>query len=43
MLPKNQKKAFFDFQSSVSENEILDKKTTILLKLAASMAIGCIA
>jgi hypothetical protein len=43
MLPSKQKRAFFDFQNSINENEFLDKKTTILVKLAAAMALGCIA
>jgi hypothetical protein len=43
MLPAKQKKAFFDFQNSISEHEFLDKKTTVLIRLAASMALGCIA
>ena len=42
MLPKKQKKAYLDLQNSVSENEVFDKKTTTLLRLAASMALSCI-
>ena len=42
MLPKEQKRLFLDFRKSAIENKVLDKKTTALVKLAASMALGCI-
>ena len=37
----NQKKAFSDFYNSARNNEILGEKTTLLVHLASSMAIGC--
>ncbi len=40
MLP-NQKKAFSEFYKSARKNEILGEKTTLLVHLAASMAVGC--
>ncbi len=41
MLPKKQLKAFADFYDSARQNEILEPKTTIMIHLAAAMAIGC--
>ncbi len=41
MLPKNQKKAYTDFYDSARHNEILGEKTTVLIHLAAAMALGC--
>ena len=41
MLPEMQNEAFQAFVDSVRQNEILDPKTTRLIFLAASMAIGC--
>ncbi len=41
MLPKNQKKCFSDFYKSASQNELLDRKTTLMIHLAAAMAVGC--
>lgn len=41
MLPKNQNQAFQSFSTCVRQNEILDSKTTRLIYLAVSMAIGC--
>ena len=32
---------FDEFANAVRENEILSKKTTIMLHLAVTMAIGC--
>jgi alkylhydroperoxidase/carboxymuconolactone decarboxylase family protein YurZ len=40
MLP-NQEKAFWDFYNTARHNEVLDDKTTLMLHLAASMAVGC--
>ena len=40
MLP-NQKKAFDDFYKSARHNKILDDKTSLLMHLGASMAVGC--
>ena len=41
MLPEQQQKTFGEFYDSVRENTILDPKTTLLLHLAAAMALGC--
>jgi len=41
MLPEKQQKSFGEFYDTVRNNEILEPKTTLLLHLAASMAVGC--
>ena len=41
MLPKNQEKAYSDFYDSARYNEILDPTTTLMIHLAAAMAVGC--
>jgi alkylhydroperoxidase/carboxymuconolactone decarboxylase family protein YurZ len=41
MLPEKLNQAFGSFSTSVKQNEILDPKTTRLIYLAVSMAIGC--
>lgn len=41
MIPEKQMKAFDNFYDSVRNNEILDSKTTLLLQMAAALAIGC--
>jgi hypothetical protein len=41
MLPKKIEKTYTDFFASASRNNILDRKTAIMIQLAASMAIGC--
>lgn len=41
MLPGEQSLAFESFSSSVRENDVLDSKTTRLIYLAVSMAVGC--
>jgi hypothetical protein len=41
MLPEEQKKAFNRFYRSARRNKILDPKTTLMIHLAAAMAIGC--
>lgn len=41
MLPENQNQAFQAFSKSARENDILDPKTTLLIYLAVSMAVGC--
>ncbi len=41
MLPESQKKAFAGFYDSARHNEILGEKTTVLIHLAAAMALGC--
>ncbi len=41
MLPEKQKKAYTDFYDSARNNDILKPKTTLMLHLAAAMALGC--
>ncbi len=41
MLPKDQKKAYTEFYNSARHNDILEPKTTLMLHLAAAMALGC--
>lgn len=41
MLPESQKKAYTDFHNSARHNEIPGEKTTVLIHLAAAMALGC--
>jgi hypothetical protein len=41
MLPEKQKKAYEDFYEAAAGNGILDQKTTTMIQLAASFAIGC--
>ena len=41
MLPKKIEKTYTDFFTSASKNNILNRKTTIMIQLAASIAIGC--
>ena len=41
MLPEKQNQAFQSFVTSARQNEILDPKTTRLVFLAVSMALGC--
>ena len=41
MLPENQKRAFNRFYTSARRNEILEPRTTLMLHLAAAMAVGC--
>ncbi len=41
MLPKQQHQAFEDFYDSARHNEILEPKTTLMIHLAAAMAVGC--
>jgi hypothetical protein len=40
-LPKEQKRAYARFYHSARNNEILDAKTTLMIHLAAGLAIGC--
>jgi alkylhydroperoxidase/carboxymuconolactone decarboxylase family protein YurZ len=42
MLPALQQKKYEEFYYSARNNEILDKKTTFLLHIAAAMAVGCV-
>lgn len=41
MLPKQQKLAFNRFYSSARRNGILQPKTTLMVHLAAAMAVAC--
>lgn len=41
MLPVKQKERYDAFFASTTENGILDPKTTVMIQLAASFAIGC--
>jgi len=41
MLPESQKKKFEAFYESTVKNDLLDPKTTIMIQLATSFAIGC--
>ncbi|MEE9496556.1 MAG: hypothetical protein V3V39_08520 [Desulfobacterales bacterium] len=41
MLPENQKGKYRAFYDSARDNDILESKTTLMLHLAAAMAIGC--
>ncbi len=41
MLPKKQLEAFGAFYDSARYNDILDPKTTYLIRMGAAMAVGC--
>ena len=41
MLPPKQKATYTDFYNSARHNEILEPKTTLMIHLAAAMAVGC--
>jgi hypothetical protein len=41
MLPEKQNKAFAEFYETTAKNDILNPKTTVLIQMAAAMAIGC--
>lgn len=41
MLPDKQKQTYETFYESTSNNDVLDEKTTVLIQLATSFAIGC--
>ena len=41
MLPADQKKTYTAFYDSARHNKILDEKTTVLIHLAAAMALAC--
>lgn len=41
MLPETQKETFFKFFDSTVENEVFDKKTTIIIQLASALTSGC--
>ena len=41
MLPEKQKNSFNEFYDSARYNEILEPKTTLMLHMAAAMAVAC--
>jgi len=41
MLPEKQSQAYTDFYDAARHNEILEPKTTLMIHLAAAMAVGC--
>lgn len=41
LLPEKQKLTYEAFYESTAKNEILDQKTTLMIQLATSFAIGC--
>lgn len=41
MLPATQKQAFSDFYDSARHNDILPARTTLMIHLAAAMAVAC--
>lgn len=41
MLSETQMKAFSEFYNTARKNHALDEKTTVLVHLAASMAVAC--
>ncbi len=41
MLPAKQAKAYDAFFESTAQNEVLDRKTTLMIQMAAAFAIGC--
>lgn len=41
MLPEKLEKKYADFYQATVENGTLDPKTTVMVQLAASFAIGC--
>lgn len=41
LLPKKQKRAYAEFYRSARKNEILDARTTLMIHLAAALAVGC--
>jgi hypothetical protein len=41
MLSPKQAKAYDDFYDSARHNDVLEPKTTLMLHMAAAMAVGC--
>lgn len=41
MLPEKQKEAYKNFYDAARNNGILDTRTTLLIQIAAAMALGC--
>jgi len=42
MLPETQNETFFQFFDSTVENEVFDKKTTIIIQLSSALTNGCL-
>jgi hypothetical protein len=41
LLPEKQRKTYTDFYKSARHNETLEPKTTLMLHMAAAMALAC--
>ncbi len=41
MLPEKQKNSFTEFYDAARYNEILEPKTTLMIHMAAAMAVAC--
>ena len=41
MLPAKQAQAYDAFFESTAQNEVLDRKTTVMIQLAAAFVMGC--
>jgi hypothetical protein len=41
VLPRKQQECYSAFYDSARKNDILESKTTLMLHLAAAMALGC--
>ena len=41
MLPARQKETYEAFFAATADNGLLDSRTTVMIQLAASFAIGC--
>jgi hypothetical protein len=41
LLPEKQKEKYREFYDAARYNDILEPKTTLMLHMAAAMAIGC--
>jgi hypothetical protein len=41
VLPEDLEKAYEGFYDATINNSLLDQKTTVMIQLAASFAIGC--
>ena len=41
LIPKKQKRAYAEFYRSARHNEQLDSRTTLMIHMAAAMALGC--
>jgi hypothetical protein len=41
MLPRDQDELWDGFYDSARHNDVLDERTTLMIHLAAAMAVGC--